>query len=104
MSCSPTRAPTTPPPPALSALYSSMTSMNSASSTWTWSLSPRFHRSTLFVDVLSVKEFPRNLFLQRPPRHFDILCTHPMFGPESSKHGWAGLPFVHDRVRIGDSE
>ncbi|URE26416.1 Arogenate dehydrogenase [Musa troglodytarum] len=40
-SCSPTRAPTTPPPPAFSALHSSMTSMNSASSTRTWSSSPR---------------------------------------------------------------
>ncbi|RRT53076.1 hypothetical protein B296_00016355 [Ensete ventricosum] len=62
------------------------------------------HRSTLFVDVLSVKEFPRNLFLQRQTRHFDILCTHPMFGPESGKHGCAGLPFVYDKVRIGDSD
>ncbi|THU51888.1 hypothetical protein C4D60_Mb06t35810 [Musa balbisiana] len=64
----------------------------------------RLRRSTLFVDVLSVKEFPRNLFLQLLPPDFDILCTHPMFGPESGKHGWAGLPFVYDKVRIGDSD
>ncbi|XP_045786606.1 arogenate dehydrogenase 1, chloroplastic [Trifolium pratense] len=60
----------------------------------------RLKRSTLFVDVLSVKEFPRNLFLQHLPSDFDVLCTHPMFGPESGKNGWKGLPFLFDRVRI----
>ncbi|RRT51859.1 hypothetical protein B296_00032959 [Ensete ventricosum] len=64
----------------------------------------RLRRSTLFVDVLSVKEFPKNLLLHILPPDFDILCTHPMFGPESGKHGWAGLPFVYDKVRIGESE
>lgn len=61
----------------------------------------RLKRSTLFVDVLSVKEFARNLFLQHLPPYFDILCTHPMFGPESGKNGWKGLPFVFDKVRVG---
>ncbi|XP_042477112.1 arogenate dehydrogenase 2, chloroplastic-like [Macadamia integrifolia] len=64
----------------------------------------RLKRSTLFVDVLSVKEMPRKLFLQNLPPEFDILCTHPMFGPESGKNGWAGLPFVYDKVRIGSEE
>nr|AYE54620.1 arogenate dehydrogenase beta [Microtea debilis] len=64
----------------------------------------RLKRSTLFVDVLSVKEFPRSLFLQVLPRDFDILCTHPMFGPESGKFGWGGLNFVYDKVRIGNDE
>eukprot|EP00246_Nothoceros_aenigmaticus_P018320 TRINITY_DN953_c0_g1_i1.p1 TRINITY_DN953_c0_g1~~TRINITY_DN953_c0_g1_i1.p1 ORF type:complete len:440 (-),score=50.20 TRINITY_DN953_c0_g1_i1:952-2271(-) len=61
----------------------------------------RLKRSTLFVDVLSVKEFPKSLFLQVLPADFDILCTHPMFGPESGKDTWAGLPFVYEKVRIG---
>lgn len=61
----------------------------------------RLRRSTLFVDVLSVKEFPRNLFLRELPAELDILCTHPMFGPQSGKSSWAGLPFVYDKVRIG---
>lgn len=61
----------------------------------------RLKRSTLFVDVLSVKEFPRNLFLQHLLPDFDILCTHPMFGPESGKNGWKDLAFVYDKVRVG---
>lgn len=64
----------------------------------------RLKRSTLFVDVLSVKEFPRNLFLQYLPADFDILCTHPMFGPESGKNGWNSLAFVFDKVRVGSDE
>lgn len=64
----------------------------------------RLRRSTLFVDVLSVKEFPRELFFQYLPPYFDVLCTHPMFGPESGKNGWSGLSFVFDRVRIGNEE
>ncbi|TVU07639.1 hypothetical protein EJB05_41003, partial [Eragrostis curvula] len=63
----------------------------------------RLRRDTLFVDVLSVKEFPKKLLLENLPDDFDIICTHPMFGPESARDGWAGLPFVFDRVRVGDS-
>uniref|UniRef100_A0ACD5ZDR9 Uncharacterized protein n=1 Tax=Avena sativa TaxID=4498 RepID=A0ACD5ZDR9_AVESA len=63
----------------------------------------RLRRNTLFVDVLSVKEFPRNLLLGSLPEDFDVICTHPMFGPESARDGWDGLPFVFDKVRVGDS-
>uniref|UniRef100_A0A0E0LCD8 Prephenate/arogenate dehydrogenase domain-containing protein n=1 Tax=Oryza punctata TaxID=4537 RepID=A0A0E0LCD8_ORYPU len=55
---------------------------------------------TLVADVLSVKQFPRNLLLEILPPGFGIVCTHPMFGPESGKHGWSGLPFVYDKVRV----
>ncbi|KAM0915273.1 hypothetical protein ACQ4PT_010941 [Festuca glaucescens] len=62
----------------------------------------RLRRNTLFVDVLSVKEFPKNLLLTSLPEDFDVICTHPMFGPESARDGWDGLPFVFDKVRVGD--
>ncbi|CAN6200553.1 unnamed protein product [Urochloa humidicola] len=62
----------------------------------------RLRRDTLFADVLSVKEFPKNLLLGALPPELDIICTHPMFGPESARDGgWAGLPFVYDEVRVG---
>ncbi|KAL7469973.1 hypothetical protein ACHAXS_010221, partial [Conticribra weissflogii] len=54
----------------------------------------------LIVDVLSVKEHPRNIFLDLLPEKCDILCTHPMFGPDSAKHGWQGQTFVYERTRI----
>ena len=31
----------------------------------------------------------------------DILCTHPMFGPDSGKGSWSGLNFMYEKVRIG---
>ncbi|KAI3458481.1 hypothetical protein Pfo_015144 [Paulownia fortunei] len=55
---------------------------------------------TLFVDVLSVKEYPRDLMLQVLPHNSDVLCTHPMFGPESGRDGWKDLSFMYDKVRI----
>ncbi|XP_057952606.1 arogenate dehydrogenase 1, chloroplastic-like [Malania oleifera] len=59
-------------------------------------------RPTLFVDVLSVKEYPRETLLQVLPEGSDILCTHPMFGPESGRDGWKGLTLVYERVRVRD--
>jgi len=34
----------------------------------------------------------------------DILCTHPMFGPDSGKGSWAGLNFMYEKVRVGASK
>ena len=62
----------------------------------------RLRRSTLIVDVLSVKTFPKRLLLEACPDNFDILCTHPMFGPDSGKNGWGGLTFMYDEVRTND--
>ncbi|KAL5731194.1 arogenate dehydrogenase (NADP(+)) [Ranunculus cassubicifolius] len=58
---------------------------------------------TIFADVLSVKQFPKNLFLEVLPPGFGIVCTHPMFGPESGKNGWSGLPFVFNKVRVDET-
>ena len=48
-----------------------------------------------------MKVFPKVLMLNRLPPSVDILCLHPMFGPESGRGSWAGLPLVFDRVRVG---
>ncbi|EER88484.1 arogenate dehydrogenase 2, chloroplastic [Sorghum bicolor] len=62
----------------------------------------KLRHDTIVADVLSVKEFPRNLLLEVLPPGFGIICTHPMFGPESGKHGWGKLPFVFDKVRVAE--
>lgn len=64
----------------------------------------RLRRNTLVADVLSVKQFPKQLFLQKLPANFDILCLHPMFGPDSGKGSWKDLPLVYDKVRIGEEK
>ena len=51
----------------------------------------RLKRSTLFVDVLSVKEFPKRLLLRELPPEVDVLCTHPMFGPDSGGALWLAV-------------
>ncbi|KAJ7951929.1 arogenate dehydrogenase [Quillaja saponaria] len=61
----------------------------------------RLQKGTLFVDVLSVKEHPKLLLLEHLPIEFNILCTHPMFGPQTAAHSWDGFPFMFDKVRIG---
>jgi len=57
-------------------------------------------RGPLIVDVLSVKDYPRQIMLDLLPKECDILCTHPMFGPDSGKNGWHGLNFVYEMTRI----
>ena len=62
----------------------------------------RLKRSTLFVDVLFVKEFAKNLLLDVLPPNFDIICSHPMSGPQSAKQSWDNIFFVYEKVRIGN--
>ena len=47
-------------------------------------------------------EHAENSLLARVPSGTSVLCTHPMFGPESGRHGWENLAFVYDRVRVRD--
>eukprot|EP00919_Chromeraceae_sp_WS-2016_P032454 GHVR01076688.1.p1 GENE.GHVR01076688.1~~GHVR01076688.1.p1 ORF type:complete len:115 (+),score=57.85 GHVR01076688.1:381-725(+) len=54
----------------------------------------------LVVDVLSVKLWPKNILLEYLPLSTSILCTHPMFGPQSALHTWVGRAFMYERVRL----
>ncbi|RYR53880.1 hypothetical protein Ahy_A06g029124 [Arachis hypogaea] len=64
----------------------------------------RLKHSTLFVDVLSVKEFPKNFLLELFPSDFNVLYTHSMFKPESTLDGWTGLSFVFEELCFLDEE
>jgi len=57
----------------------------------------------IVAEVLSVKIHPRTVMLETLSGQLDILCTHPMFGPESGKHGWRNLPFMFERVRVKEA-
>lgn len=61
-------------------------------------------RGKLIVDVLSVKVHAKQTMLNQLPSDCDILCTHPMFGPESGKYSWQGLPFIYERIRTLDHD
>lgn len=63
----------------------------------------KIEKRMLMVDVLSVKVHAKNTMLALLPESCDILCTHPMFGPQSGKHSWNNLPFVFERVRANDA-
>lgn len=59
-------------------------------------------RHTL-LDVLSVKLHAKHVFDHHiPQKNISIILTHPMFGPDSSRDGFAGLPIVMDQYRASD--
>jgi aspartate/methionine/tyrosine aminotransferase/prephenate dehydratase/prephenate dehydrogenase len=59
--------------------------------------------NTLVIDVCSVKTFPKEIMIKNL-KCSDLLCTHPMFGPDSGKTSWVGLPFVYENVRIKNKQ
>lgn len=63
--------------------------------------SSKFFDNKLVIDVLSVKNYPKNILLSLDS-NCDLLCTHPMFGPDSAKDSWKDLPFVYEKVRISN--
>jgi len=57
-----------------------------------------FQPDHVLIDVLSVKSYPAKIFekyLQGTKTQ--AMLTHPMFGPDSSKNGFAHLPIVIDK-------
>jgi prephenate dehydrogenase len=53
------------------------------------------------IDVLSVKLHPKEVFDQHLTPDFQVMLTHPMFGPDSVKlDGLAGQPIIMDRYRM----
>ncbi|MFH1188327.1 MAG: prephenate dehydrogenase/arogenate dehydrogenase family protein [bacterium] len=57
----------------------------------------------VLVDTLSVKIHPKKIF-QQVFKNLKIqtLLTHPMFGPDSSKNGFNGLPIVFDTCMVSN--
>lgn len=62
-----------------------------------------FKDDHLLIDVLSVKMHPKKVF----DKHLkgsktQALLTHPMFGPDSSKNGFTGLPIIMDKFKSSE--
>ncbi len=55
---------------------------------------------TLLIDTCSVKSHPVAVMEKNVPEGVEILATHPMFGPDSARDGFDGLPMVMCPVRI----
>jgi len=59
-----------------------------------------FNDKHLLIDVLSVKMYPAKIFEKYLKNsQVQAILTHPMFGPDSSKFGFEGLPFIIDKFK-----
>lgn len=62
-----------------------------------------FQSHHILIDVLSVKMYPATIFKKNlTGSNTQALLTHPMFGPDSSKEGFEGLPIVLDKFRTDE--
>ncbi len=59
-------------------------------------------RNPLVLDVASVKLKPIALMRDLLPPETEIIGTHPLFGPQSGKHGIEGLPIAYCPFRAGE--
>lgn len=62
-------------------------------------IAPHLRPGTLVLDVASVKVRPSQILQAVLPSHVDIVCTHPLFGPQSARHGIDGLKVVVCPIR-----
>ena len=62
-------------------------------------IAPHVQPGALVVDVASVKMRPAEILERLLPAHADIVCTHPLFGPQSGGRGIAGLKVSVCNVR-----
>ncbi len=62
-----------------------------------------FNKNHLLIDVLSVKMHPAKVFEKYLKNNqTQAILTHPMFGPDSSKLGFEGLPFIIDKFKADE--
>jgi prephenate dehydrogenase len=62
-------------------------------------VAPHIRPHTLVLDVGSVKARPAEWLQAAIPPHADVICTHPLFGPQSARKGVTGLEIVVCPVR-----
>ena len=62
-------------------------------------IKPYLHRGQLVIDVASVKCLPVKILSDALPEFADIVSLHPLFGPQSGRHGIEGLNVAVVNVR-----
>jgi prephenate dehydrogenase len=62
-------------------------------------IAPHIRGGALVMDVASVKIRPAKAMQKFLPKHADIICTHPLFGPQSAKDGLKGHKIVVSNIR-----
>mgnify|MGYP003833104847 CR=1 FL=1 len=67
-------------------------------------LAPHLAPGTLVADTCSVKIYPVRCMERILPPEVRILGTHPMFGPDSARDGFDGLPLILCPVRISGDD
>ncbi len=63
------------------------------------SIAPHLRSGSLVMDVGSVKVRPAQILRRELPDSVDVVCSHPLFGPQSAKNGIEGLKIVICPVR-----
>lgn len=65
----------------------------------------KYFKNHLLIDVLSIKKYPAKVFKKYlEGTNSRALLAHPMFGPDSSKQGFAGLTIVMDKFTANENE
>src|SRR3989344_1398976 len=63
-----------------------------------------FQKRHLLIDVLSVKMHPKSVFEKYLKDSLtQAMLTHPMFGPDSSRWGFEGLPLIIDNFKASQA-
>jgi prephenate dehydrogenase len=62
-------------------------------------ISPHLRHGSLVLDVGSVKMLPAEIMRRGLPEYVEIVATHPLFGPQSARHGIKGLKIAVCPIR-----
>jgi prephenate dehydrogenase len=68
------------------------------------SIKDKIKSGATIIDTCSVKVYPAHLMSTILPSDTSLIATHPMFGPDSGKHGVKGLPLVYHPLRCTAQE
>lgn len=63
-------------------------------------LVPHLRRGTIVADTASVKVWPARWLLSHLPSEIEVVASHPLFGPDSARHGIRGCKLFLAPLRL----